>query len=228
MPVVVLLIEVAQVASGGPSRLLRIETLIHLGIAAQTEVPRGAGHELPQPHRMGMRARVVPESALHVGNEREILGNSFFLEDLSNALHVSTRALEAGLEALSRTTRELIDPRKHAAVDRDRKVDPLVERSDPRLCRGGRAVGDVRNRGFCDQAVDLIESGEIICRRSARGGSSGGFRIGRLTLVRLLRTAVRDSRRGRGGRSQSWRRGTADCEKKAGQQKMTPAHVRRR
>src|SRR5690606_27303645 len=154
---------------------------------------------------------VVAEAALHVRDESEVLRNSLLAEDLPDARHVSARTLQALLEALARTARELVDPGEDATVHGHRDVEPLFERADARLGRGGQTVGDI-GHGRGERAVDRL----FLL-------SGGVFRIGRLAGVGALRTVVRGGS-WRSGRAQFRRRCTSDCEHQAGREKLAEAH----
>src|SRR5690606_20291765 len=98
IPVVVLFVQLAQIPSRRARRLLRIQSLVYLTVAAQSQISRRAGHELPESNRAGVRPSVVAEAALHVRDESEVLRNSLLAEDLPDARHVSARTLQALLE----------------------------------------------------------------------------------------------------------------------------------
>ena len=145
VPVAVPIVQVAQVACGRPRRLLGVESLVDVRIAAQPVELGRAAHELPEPERAGRGERVHLEGALDVREEDEILRDALFLEDPPRHREIAARALQARLEVLMDPAQEVVDPGEHAEIDDDRVVEQLLGWRQRSLGRGGEAVGDVRH-----------------------------------------------------------------------------------
>ena len=126
VPVAKALIEVHQMAGGGPGGLDRIAPVVKPPAILQAVGAAGGGDELPHAHRPGPGAGLAVKAAFDHRQVEELFRRAFLAEDLLYHRPVGAGAFQPALKHLPAfTAGEILDRSFHLAVDYDRDFQLL-------------------------------------------------------------------------------------------------------